>query len=149
MACPCCRSLPSSHPLLLLLLLVCSENVLAAWAFFLVLTWVHVWANMRALRCLVLSSLNQPRLKLLLQHYVAQVGCCCVPDSHCHQLLLGVRHNSQASGRVVQPSDKALVCVLVRVGRQSFLSRTIVAMRCINLETPGHIWYYTLMRITV
>lgn len=37
------------------------------------LTWVHVWANMRALRCLVLSSLNQPRLKLLLQHYMQQV----------------------------------------------------------------------------
>lgn len=51
-----------------------ADNVLAAWAFFLVLTWVHVWANIRALRCLVLSSLNQPRLRLLLQHYMAQVG---------------------------------------------------------------------------
>jgi hypothetical protein len=57
---------PLPHPL--------ADNVLAAWAFFLVLTWVHVWANIRALRCLVLSSLNQPRLRLLLQYYMAQVG---------------------------------------------------------------------------
>lgn len=56
---------------------VCAaENVLAAWVFFLVLTWVHVWANIRALRCLVLSSLNQPRLRLLLQHYIDQVRVC-------------------------------------------------------------------------
>ncbi|WIA28880.1 hypothetical protein OEZ86_011404 [Tetradesmus obliquus] len=46
-----------------------AENVAAAWLFFAVLTWVHVWANIRALRCLVLSSVNEPRLKLLLQHY--------------------------------------------------------------------------------
>lgn len=52
---------------------VSTDNVVAAWCFFLLLTWVHVWANIRALRCLVLSSLNQPRLKLLLQHYMAQV----------------------------------------------------------------------------
>lgn len=52
---------------------MCADNVLAAWVFFAVLTWVHVWANIRALRCLVLSSLNQPRLKLLLHHYMAQV----------------------------------------------------------------------------
>jgi hypothetical protein len=55
---------------------VCADNVMAAWCFFLVLTWVHVWANIRALRCLVLSSLNQPRLKLLLQHYMEQVQQC-------------------------------------------------------------------------
>ena len=41
---------------------------------FLVLTWVHVWANMRALRCLVLVSLNEPRLQLLLQHYLTKVS---------------------------------------------------------------------------
>jgi hypothetical protein len=52
---------------------MCADNVLAAWVFFAVLTWVHVWANIRALRCLVLSSLNQPRLKLLLHHYMDQV----------------------------------------------------------------------------
>jgi hypothetical protein len=47
--------------------------VAAAWLFFAVLTWVHVWANIRALRCLVLSSVNEPRLKLLLQHYQDKV----------------------------------------------------------------------------
>jgi hypothetical protein len=50
-----------------------AENVAAAWLFFAVLTWVHVWANIRALRCLVLSSVNEPRLKLLLQHYQDKV----------------------------------------------------------------------------
>lgn len=63
-ACVCC---------VVVVLSWCTDNVVAAWCFFLVLTWVHVWANIRALRCLVLSSLNQPRLKLLLQHYMAQV----------------------------------------------------------------------------
>jgi hypothetical protein len=50
-----------------------ADNVAAAWLFFAVLTWVHVWANIRALRCLVLSSVNEPRLKLLLQHYQDKV----------------------------------------------------------------------------
>jgi hypothetical protein len=50
-----------------------ADNVAAGWLFFVVLTVVHIWANMRALRCLVLSSLNQPRLRLLLQHYMQQV----------------------------------------------------------------------------
>ncbi|KAF6259262.1 vitamin B6 photo-protection and homoeostasis-domain-containing protein [Scenedesmus sp. NREL 46B-D3] len=46
-----------------------ADNAAAAWLFFAVLTWLHVWANIRALRCLVLSSVNEPRLRLLLQHY--------------------------------------------------------------------------------
>jgi hypothetical protein len=50
-----------------------ADNVAAAWLFFAVLTWVHVWANIRALRCLVLSSVNEPRLRLLLQHYQDKV----------------------------------------------------------------------------
>lgn len=50
-----------------------ADHVLAAWAFFVVLTAVHIWANMRALRCLVLSSLNEPRLKLLLSNYQDKV----------------------------------------------------------------------------
>lgn len=56
-----------------MLLSLPAENVLAAWLFFAVLTWVHVWANIRALRCLVLSSVNEPRLKLLLHHYQNKV----------------------------------------------------------------------------
>lgn len=49
------------------------DNFVAAWAFFAMLTAVHVWANIRAMRCLVLSSLNETRLKLLLQHYQEKV----------------------------------------------------------------------------
>jgi hypothetical protein len=41
--------------------------------FFVVLTAIHVWANIRALRCLVLSSLNEPRLKLLLGNWETKV----------------------------------------------------------------------------
>ncbi len=36
-----------------------------AWAVFLVLTVVHVVANVAAMRVLVLSSVNTPRLELL------------------------------------------------------------------------------------
>ncbi|KAG1655345.1 hypothetical protein FOA52_008860 [Chlamydomonas sp. UWO 241] len=43
-----------------------SANVFAAWVLFSVLTAVHVWANVRAMRCLVLTSVNQPRLEGLL-----------------------------------------------------------------------------------
>lgn len=39
----------------------------AAWLVFSALTLLHVYANVRALRCLVLASLNQPRLDLLLR----------------------------------------------------------------------------------
>lgn len=46
----------------------------AAWAAFLVLTWLHVYANMRALRCLHMTSLNRPRLDLLL-------ACCWGPGA--------------------------------------------------------------------
>jgi hypothetical protein len=44
-----------------------ADSALAAWALFAALTWVHVAANVRAMRCLVLRSLNRPRLELLLQ----------------------------------------------------------------------------------
>jgi hypothetical protein len=45
----------------------------AAWLVFLVLTAVHVWANVRALRCLQLTSLNEARLLLLVEHYATTV----------------------------------------------------------------------------
>jgi hypothetical protein len=51
-----------------------ADHTGAAWAVFLVLTWVHVWANIRALRCLVLVSLNESRLQLLIQHYLTKVS---------------------------------------------------------------------------
>lgn len=38
------------------------------WGGFLLLTGVHIYANVRAVRALRLSSLNAPRLQLLLSH---------------------------------------------------------------------------------
>lgn len=43
------------------------------WAAFCALTVLHVWANVRAMRCLRITSLNQARLGLLLRHYLCQV----------------------------------------------------------------------------
>ena len=45
----------------------------AVWAAFWALTAVHVWANVRAMRCLRVTSLNQARLGALLQHYLCTV----------------------------------------------------------------------------
>ena len=39
---------------------------LSSWLLFAALTWLHVWANVRAMRCLVLDSLTPARLELLL-----------------------------------------------------------------------------------
>jgi hypothetical protein len=44
------------------------------WAAFAALTALHVWANVRAMRCLCIASLNQARCGLLLRHYLSQVG---------------------------------------------------------------------------
>jgi hypothetical protein len=44
----------------------------AAWAAFAALTAVHIWANVRALRCLRMASLNRPRLDLLLRAFLGQ-----------------------------------------------------------------------------
>lgn len=43
------------------------------WASFCALTAVHVWANVRAMRCLRIAGINQARLGLLLRHYLRQV----------------------------------------------------------------------------
>lgn len=44
------------------------------WTAFCMLTTVHVWANVRAMRCLRIAGVNQARLGLLLRHYLCQVG---------------------------------------------------------------------------
>lgn len=44
-----------------------------AWVAFWALTALHVWANVRAMRCLRICSLNQARLALLLSHYLRTV----------------------------------------------------------------------------
>ena len=43
-----------------------ADSAAAAWAVFALLTVLHVYANVRALRRLVLASVNQPRLDLVL-----------------------------------------------------------------------------------
>ena len=43
------------------------------WACFLGLTVVHLWANVRAMRCLHIASINQPRLTLLLRAFLERV----------------------------------------------------------------------------
>jgi hypothetical protein len=53
----------------ILLTRVCAQHNLASWMCFLALTALHVWANIKAMRSLVLTSLNQPRLDVLLQTY--------------------------------------------------------------------------------
>ena len=45
-----------------------------AWVVFTLLTVLHVWANVRAMRCLVLTSLNVPRLELLLRSHIERVS---------------------------------------------------------------------------
>ncbi|KAJ9512033.1 hypothetical protein QJQ45_004588 [Haematococcus lacustris] len=47
-----------------------ADNASACWTLFVLLTAVHIWANLRAMRCLVLSGLNMPRAELLLRHYL-------------------------------------------------------------------------------
>ena len=58
----------------MLLTRLCTGSHLAAWLSFAVLTLLHVWANLRAMRCLVLTSVNQPRLDALLQAYDTNVS---------------------------------------------------------------------------
>jgi len=52
---------------------VAPDHAITAWVVFTLLTALHVWANVRAMRCLVLTSLNVPRLELLLSSHLSQV----------------------------------------------------------------------------
>ena len=58
----------------MLLTRFCTGSHLMAWLWFVALTVLHVWANLRAMRCLVLTSINQPRLETLLKAYTANVS---------------------------------------------------------------------------
>ena len=92
----------------MLLTRLCTGSHLAAWLSFAVLTLLHVWANLRAMRCLVLTSVNQPRLDALLQAYdtnvsdrrgVAVWGACLFPYSP----LQAPKHAATASPAVLLP----------------------------------------------
>jgi hypothetical protein len=59
-----------------------ADSPAAAWLLFCVLTWVHVHANVVAMRCLVLRSLNGPRMEVLLaglQEGVGGTAVLCIP----------------------------------------------------------------------
>ncbi|KAG2451206.1 hypothetical protein HYH02_003813 [Chlamydomonas schloesseri] len=73
--------------------------VLAAWLVFGLLTALHVWANVRAMRCLVLRSLNQPRLELLVTRYLGQDGGSSAGDAAGG----GGGSGGAAAGRVLSP----------------------------------------------
>lgn len=48
-----------------------ADHIRAAWLVFAALTVLHVWANVRAMRCLVLVSLSPGRMALLHEHWLA------------------------------------------------------------------------------
>ena len=58
----------------MLLTKYCSGSQVASWLWFLALTALHVWANLKAMRNLVLTSINLPRLEALLEAYADEVG---------------------------------------------------------------------------
>ena len=48
------------------------------WSIFLLLSFMHIYANIRAARSLQLTSLNPARLEILLSHYpIGAVGISC------------------------------------------------------------------------
>ncbi len=48
---------------------IAASNAAAAWAAFIALTIVHVYANIRAMRCLCITRLNAERLDIIIKHY--------------------------------------------------------------------------------
>lgn len=60
----------------------CSADIPAyAWATFVVLTILHVYFNIRAVRCLCLRSLNPPRLDALVAWSISNRGDVLTPEA--------------------------------------------------------------------
>jgi hypothetical protein len=51
----------------MVLIRMCKESQALVWSSFVILTWLHIWANVKAIRSLVLTSLNRPRLDAMLR----------------------------------------------------------------------------------
>ena len=86
------------------------------WAAFWLLTAVHVWANVRAMRCLSIHGLNQARLGLLLRHYLATVSavlCCAVLCCAvlCLRVCCGV--HEQLQGRTLSAASRSAAAAAV------------------------------------
>ena len=47
----------------------CTGNAATVWVTFLLLTALHIYANVKAMRSLHLTSLNRPRVDILLESY--------------------------------------------------------------------------------
>lgn len=58
------------------------------WGIFIALTALHIFANVRAMRCLQLRSLNRPRLALLLRTYMATQASMCSETLSAHSFIL-------------------------------------------------------------
>ena len=54
---------------------VTDGHVAYSWLLFVLLTLLHIYANVKAMRCLVLHSLNPSRLELLLDTFLSKVWC--------------------------------------------------------------------------
>lgn len=53
---------------------VCKESQGWVWSSFVLLTWLHIWANLKAVRSLVLTSMNRPRLDAILTKQMKDGG---------------------------------------------------------------------------
>ena len=59
-----------------------AESPAAVWAVFLLLTVLHIYANVQAMRSLHLASLNPARLDILVRHALQQVGLSAGHQAH-------------------------------------------------------------------
>ncbi|KAL4421380.1 hypothetical protein ABPG75_010671 [Micractinium tetrahymenae] len=93
------------------------------WAAFWALTAVHVWANVRAMRCLRITGINQARLGLLLRHYLCQ-GVALTPAQ------LAERES------LVAPPLQRLLRLLGLAGLAGARPQVALAPRLASLSTP-------------
>ena len=56
-----------------------SSSLPLVWALFVALTTLHIYCNIRAMRCLCITSLNRTRLELLLRSFLTTVRLRAVP----------------------------------------------------------------------
>ena len=59
---------------------VIADSPAGVWTVFLLLTVLHIYANVQAMRSLQLASLNPARLAILVQHAVCQVMILLAPS---------------------------------------------------------------------
>ena len=92
------------------------------------LTALHVYANVRAMRCLHMTSINAARLGLLLRHYLVTVCCAAL---RCAAL----RCAALCMPRLHLPGKAVRGCI----GRCARLPPVHVRNRCCLLPTPARL----------